>query len=253
MVVGWEELVSLLGLLPLLDRRVTALSGGEKQRVAIARALLSHPRLLLMDEPLASLDRNARREILPYLEKLVRRLSIPMLYVSHDLGEIERLCDHLVLMEEGRISAAGPLSELAADPDLPLARDPDGAALVSAKIDNFDARYNLTTCAIGPHAIHLPGEFGLPGDTRRLRIRAADVSLSLRRPENTSILNILPCRVAEMDAIGDGQVLVVLALENTEIRLLARITTRSRDALVLSPGLPVQAQIKGMSLVEPDR
>ena len=176
-----------------------------------------------------------------------------MLYVSHNLGEIERLSDHLVLMEGGRITAAGPLGELAADPDLPLARDPDGAALVAARIDSFDARYNLTSCSIGPHAVHLPGEFGLPGDERRLRIRAADVSLSLRRPENTSILNILPCRITEMDAVGDGQILVVLALENTETRLLARITARSRDALVLSPGLPVQAQIKGMSLVAPDR
>ena len=252
-VVGWEELVSLLGLLPLLDRRVGSLSGGEKQRVAIARALLSHPRLLLMDEPLASLDRASRREILPYLERLTRRLSIPMLYVSHDLGEIERLSDHLVLMAGGRIEAAGPLAELAADPDLPLAHDPDAAALVAAEIESFDARYNLTVCKVGPYQVQLPGEFGMPGDTRRLRIRAGDVSLALRRPENTSILNILPCRIEAMDSVGEGQVIVVLVLEGTDIRLLARVTLRSRDALVLSPGLPVQAQIKGMALIEPDR
>ncbi|MBU1174589.1 MAG: molybdenum ABC transporter ATP-binding protein [Alphaproteobacteria bacterium] len=245
-----DEVVAQFGLGPLLERRIDGLSGGERQRVAIARALLSHPRLLLMDEPLASLDRDAKRDILPYLEALVRRADIPVLYVSHDLDEIERFADHLVLMDQGRVLAAGPMAELAADPELLLARDPDAAALLDAEIIGHDAGYQLTACRVGPHTLLLPGTLGMPGAARRLRVRASDVSLSLARAANTSILNILPCRIEALEPLGAGQVLVVLTLAGTKMRLLSRVTTRSRDALALATGVTVQAQIKGMALVE---
>jgi molybdate transport system ATP-binding protein len=248
-----DELVSLLGLEPLLRRKVGALSGGERQRVAIGRALLSHPRLLLMDEPLASLDRAGKREILPYLERVARRLSIPVLYVSHDLGEIERFADHLVLLERGEVLAFGPLAELAADPRLPLARDPDAAVVLDTEIESYDEDYRLTACRIGTHQVFLPGQLGENGEKRPLRVRAGDVSITLSRAENTSILNILPCRIAALEPAGEGQVIAVLTLDGIGTRLLARVTARSQRALGLMPGLPVHAQIKGMALVDPHR
>ena len=245
-----DELVAEFGLEHLMERRIAGLSGGERQRVAIVRALLSHPRLLLMDEPLASLDRDSRREILPYLENLVRRSNIPVLYVSHDLTEIERFADTLVLMDKGRVIATGPIADLAADPDLPLARDPDAAALVDVTIAAYDSDYELTTCRLGPHTLVWPGKPGAPGEAQRLRIKASDVSITLFQSGNTSILNILPCQIVEMDELGNGQSLVVLQLRNTETLLLSRVTRRSRDALGLVPGLNVHAQIKGITLVD---
>ncbi len=247
-----DEVIGMFGLDRLMEHRPATLSGGERQRVAMARALLSHPRLMLMDEPLASLDRQSRREILPYLESLAHRLSLPILYVSHDLAEIERFADHLVLMENGRVTAAGPLASLAADPNLPLARDAEAGAVVDAVIGSFDPVHDLSACHIGPHLVLLPGRLGGKGETRRLRVRAGDVSIALQRAENTSILNILPCEIVSLDESGPGQVLAVLRLEGTEIHLLSRITKRSREALALVSGLGVQAQIKGMSLIDPE-
>jgi molybdate transport system ATP-binding protein len=109
---SFDDVVDLLGLAPLLDRSTTHLSGGERQRVALGRALLSQPRLLLMDEPLSSLDAASKAEILPYLDRLHRELSIPTLYVSHDAGEIARLADQVIYMREGRI-VPSPASDLA--------------------------------------------------------------------------------------------------------------------------------------------
>lgn len=110
--IVFDEVVELLGLAALLDRSPHRLSGGERQRVAIGRALLSQPTLLLMDEPLAALDRTTKQEILPFLERLHERLSLPVFYISHDMSEIERFADHLVLMEQGRVADSGPLHTL---------------------------------------------------------------------------------------------------------------------------------------------
>ncbi|HEY0435696.1 MAG TPA: ATP-binding cassette domain-containing protein, partial [Phenylobacterium sp.] len=107
--------VELLGLAPLLARSTAHLSGGERQRVALGRALLSQPKLLLMDEPLSSLDAGSKAEILPYLERLHRSLAIPALYISHDAGEIARLADHLLLMQAGKVTPGGPVRRMAAD------------------------------------------------------------------------------------------------------------------------------------------
>ena len=108
--VGFDDTVELLGLAPLLGRSTANLSGGERQRVALGRALLSQPRLLLMDEPLSSLDAASKAEILPYLERLHRTLAIPALYISHDAGEIARLADRVLFMTAGRILSATPAS-----------------------------------------------------------------------------------------------------------------------------------------------
>ena len=246
----FEEVVALLGIEPLLERAPLRLSGGERQRVAIGRALLAQPRLLLMDEPLAGLDRFSKDEILPYLEALHAALSIPILYVSHDLAEVERLADHLVLLEAGRTVAAGALQDLQADPALPVARLPEASVALTATVAGYDPEYALTTLELEGGTILVPGECGPGGRVRRIRVRASDVSLA-REPSTTStILNILPAVVAAAEAQGPAQMNVVVRLgaAGQGARLLARITRRSWVTLGLRPGDRIHAQIKSIAL-----
>ncbi len=251
--IALEPTVDLMGLHALLRRSPAALSGGERQRVAIGRALLAQPRLLLMDEPLSALDRDAKNEILPYLEGLSERLSIPVIYVSHDFTEIERLADHLILMSrDGQIQAAGPLRTLLADISLPLARMPESAMVLTVVIEHYDAAYDLTTCNASGVRFLVPGQPGAVGTSQRLRVRASDVSLIKGAPQNSSVLNILPARILAVDGTGANQMLVLLGLEGagSEVLLLSSITRKSWDTLSLQIGDHVFAQIKGMALAD---
>ncbi len=251
--IGFEAIVDLLGIGPLLDRGPEALSGGERQRVAIGRAILSRPRLLLMDEPLVSLDRAAREEILPYLEALHEQLSVPILYVSHDMAEVERLADRLILLEAGRVRAAGSLVELESDPGLPLLRAPDAAVTLEGRIAGSDRFYELTHVKVAGATLTVPGLRGTPGTKLRLRIRASDVSFVRTQPRDTTILNCLPARILSVTAQESetAQVNVVAALgtEASGARIIGRITRKSRDALDLLPGTDIFAQIKSVALL----
>ncbi|MGE4527079.1 MAG: molybdenum ABC transporter ATP-binding protein [Rhodospirillaceae bacterium] len=250
--IAFDEVVDLLGLSHLLDRAPGRLSGGERQRVAIGRALLSQPRLLLMDEPLSALDRLSKDEILPYLERLHDALSIPVIYVSHDITEVERLADHLVLMEGGRVSAAGPIAQLLADPALPFAARRDAAVVIDAKVSAWEPAYGLTRLAVAGAEMLVPGAAGALGTRRRLRIAAGDVSLCRVAPQETSILNVLPARVIALLPGEAHQVGVLLGLGEAGggARLIARISAKSRDLLGLAAGEAVFAQIKGIALVD---
>ena len=150
----------------LLDRATGALSGGERQRVALGRALLAQPRLLLMDEPLSALDRMTKEEILPYFEALHASLSIPVLYVTHDISEIERLADHMVLLDAGRVVAAGPLSDLLADSRLPIARGAQAATVLEARVGAFLAKDAMTTLDIDGETLLSPRRIGEAGQRR---------------------------------------------------------------------------------------
>ncbi|MFT3975156.1 MAG: molybdenum ABC transporter ATP-binding protein [Amaricoccus sp.] len=249
--IRFDDVVDLLGLARLLERAPGALSGGERQRVSLGRALLSQPRLLLMDEPLSALDRFAKEEILPYFERLQDSLGLPTLYVSHDIGEVERLADHVVLMAAGRVTAAGPLAELQARPDLPLARMPEASVTLAAEVVAHDAAYDLTTLAVRGAQLLAPGRFGAVGSLRRVRIAGSDVALVRDPPQSSSILNCPPARIVEAAPHGTGMMTVVLALgaDGSGARILARISRRSWDHLHLGPGQPVFAQIKGVALV----
>lgn len=249
--VRLDEVVALLGLERLLERSPEHLSGGERQRVAVGRALLTQPRLLLMDEPLSALDRFSKDEILPYLEALHGSLSIPVLYVSHDIAEVERLADHLVLLQAGRVVAAGPLDELQSDPALPISRLPDAGVVLHAVVASIDAAYGLTTLSFSGGHITVPGSLGAPGTPHRLRVVAADVSLTRQPPQDSSILNVLPARILGSDGLDGVMVTVVLRLggDGGE-RLLARITRRSWDLLRLAVGEPIYAQVKSVSLLQ---
>lgn len=246
-----DEVVELLGIARLLDRSPHHLSGGERQRVAIGRALLSQPRLLLMDEPLAALDRFSKDDILPYLERLHDVLSVPVLYVSHDIAEVERLADHLVLLRDGRVVASGPVRELQADPALPIARMPEAGVTLSAVVETYDETYGLSVLTLPGGRLQVPGRLGPAGAMRRVRIAATDVSLARRPPDGSTILNVLPAHILEAEPQDGVQVIASVELggEPGGTRLLARVTRKSWEMLGLGAGQPVFVQIKGVALV----
>lgn len=248
--VQLEQAVELLGIGHLLERMPDGLSGGERQRVGIARALLTSPRLLLMDEPLAALDLKRKSEILPYLERLHDELDIPVLYVSHSPDEVARLADHLVLLDDGKVLASGPLEQTLARLDLPTAQEDEAGVVIEGRVQSFDARYQLLSLALPGSSLsmrvaHSPVTAGRP---LRFRVLARDVSLSLERQRDSSILNLLPARVVEeMPAANPAHVLVRLDVDGTA--MLARITRFSRDQLGLYPGQSIWAQIKSVALL----
>lgn len=244
-----STIIELLGIGHLLGRGAQGLSGGERQRVAIARALLAAPQLLLMDEPLAALEHQRKREIMPYLERLHDELDIPILYVSHAIDEVSRLADHLVLLEQGRAIASGPLGEIATRLDLPLAQDDDASVMIEATVGAHDRNYHLTRFDFPGGCVHA-GLRELPlAHPARISIQARDVSIALTPVKDSSILNRLPAVIeAFADARHPAHLLVRLNVGGTP--LLARITHRSRDQLGLSEGQRVWAQIKTVALVE---
>jgi molybdate transport system ATP-binding protein len=250
--IGFDDAVSLLGLEKLLARAPATLSGGERQRVAIGRALLSQPRLLLMDEPLSALDKDSRQEIFPYLESLARSLSIPVLYVSHELSEIERLADHLLLLGKGgRVEASDTLGALLTDLTLPLARQPDSASVLTVTVAHYDPGYDMSECRLAASRVFVPGSLGAEGTERRLRVKASDVSLATAEPRETSVLNIFRARILSADKVSPSQMLVLVELVPGGPRLLSSMTRKSWDALGLAPGREVFAQVKGMALADP--
>ncbi len=246
--VGWDEAVELLGVGGLLERRPHGLSGGERQRVAIARALLTSPRLLLMDEPLAALDRASKREILPYLERLHDELAMPVLYVSHAPDEVARLADHLVLLDAGRVRAAGPVAELFSRLDLAREQDSEAESIIDAKVAAHDAAYHLSYLDFAGGRFSVTRNSLSVGHRARLQVLARDVSITLRHQTGTSILNIFPASVD--DLAEDGAARMLVRLDIAGVPLLARITRKSASALALTPGKRVYAQVKTVALLE---
>ena len=255
--VRLDDVVEFLKLGAMLDRAPARLSGGERQRVAVGRALLAQPKLLLMDEPLAALDAGSKEEILPYLEALHEQLQVPALYVSHDLAEVQRLADTIVLLDKGKVLASGPLADVLTDVNLPSARRPDASAVLDAEVGSYDARYGLTAVAVAVAggSLLVPGRIGEPGAHRRIRIAAADVSLAAERPSQTTITNILPALLVDLRPLDDAQMNVVLHLgEHGEgARILARVTRRSVELLGLQPQQTVFAQVKAVSMIRRKR
>jgi len=249
--IRFDDVVLLMGLGALLERATSSLSGGERQRVAIGRALLSQPRLLLMDEPLAALDRKSKEEILPFFEALHETLSIPIIYVSHDISEVERLADVLLLLDHGRVIAAGRAADVLIEATLPVASRPEAATVVEAFVKGFDSRYGLTELELDNQTLLVPGRLAETGKAHRVRIAAVDVSLAVDRPSRTSILNILPVRVKQVHAVNEAQVNVVVTIGHCEggTKLLARISRRALETLGFAEGQDIYAQVKAVSLV----
>ncbi len=249
--IGFDEVVSLLGIGSHLGRDPAGLSGGERQRVSIARALLTSPRLLLMDEPLSALDHTSKQDILPYLERLHDNLRIPVLYVSHSPDEVARLADRIILLQDGHIQASGSAGEILSRLDLPLAQDADASSIVDATVLSHDEDYRLTHLAIPGGALTVTHLERAIGARARVRIQARDVSVVLDASDTSSILNILPARILEMREIANAQILVKLCIgSDKQTPLLARITRYSRDRLCLSLGQQVYAQVKTVALMD---
>jgi len=244
-----DDAVQLLGLGDLLQRRPAELSGGEAQRVAIARALLRMPRFVLMDEPLASLDAARKAEILPFLERLHAELSLPIVYVSHNIDEICRLCDHLLVLADGRVQAAGNLQSVLVDLGIPTLTGDEASSVLDGVIGAYDQVYELTRLDFTGGQLWLPGKLGTMGDRLRLRIRASDVSLTRDRAVQSTILNLLEVVIEELQDTRGPTQLVRLAVGQE--RLVARITRRSREELSLQPGDTVVAQIKAAAVRGP--
>lgn len=241
-----DSVVDLLGIRHLLTRRPSGLSGGEKQRVAIGRALLAHPRLLLMDEPLASLDEARKAEILPTLERLRDEAGLPIVYVSHALGEVARLATDVVVLDEGRVAASGPVREvLGGRSAAPLLGDRDGGAVLDGRVAAHDDRFSLTALATAAGDLAVPRLDRPVGAAVRALVRARDVMLCLARPEGISALNVLPGAVAEVGG-GEGA-WVEVRVRCGGADLLARVTRRSVGELHLAAGRPVFAVIKSVS------
>ncbi len=245
--VALSDAVELLEISHLLTQKPAHLSGGERQRVAIARAVAVSPKLLLMDEPLASLDQKRKREILPYISSLHSELDIPIIYVSHSAEEVAQLADHLVLLEAGKITASGAINDLLTRLDLPFVHESDAAAVIEVTVASHDTDYHLT---------YLDSEVGRftvtynklqPGSKAKLRIAARDISLTLEAQTNTSILNIFPATVTEVIPEGEAQVTVRLLAAGVPI--LARITRKSASLLNLTPGSHVYAQAKSVAML----
>ena len=247
--IVFDDVVGLLGIGAMLDRSPQHLSGGERQRVAIGRALLSQPKLLLMDEPLAALDRATRDEILPFLHLLHTSLKLPIIYVTHDMAEVEHLADHLVLMSAGRVVACGPLAALQSDAALPLAARRDATVSFDGTVRMYDTSYGLLTLQVAGGSFVVPSAWIAPGTRRRVQVAARDVSIGTSPAEST-ILNALPARIVSRSPAGEHELVVVLGLgiDGTGARLLARVTRQSWDRLGLAVERTVYAQIKGVAL-----
>ena len=244
-----DEVSPLLGISHLLQRMPDKLSGGEKQRIAIGRALLSNPEILLMDEPLSALDITTKAEIIPYLEQLHERLSIPIIYVTHTLSEVESLADHIVLLEKGRVTAQGPIKAMMLDLSAPLAQFSNAGSLIDAVVDHYDEEYDLTAFAIDGGTLSVPGRIGIAGTRKRIHLSASHISLTRTAATDSTIVNILPVTIVEINPADTAQCNVRLQLgENNQI--LARITRRSKDQLGLQCGEKLFAQIKSVSLVK---
>ena len=245
--VGFDLVVDLLDLKLLMKRRAHQLSGGERQRVAIGRALLSQPRLLLLDEPLASLDASRREEVLPYLEILRDQLAIPMVYVSHNFDEVLRLATHLVLMECGSTTAQGGIGEMSLNPGVRAIIGAEAVgAIVEGTVLGTDAASGLTRVGVGGGELKVPAAAAAAGAKLRVQLLARDLIVATREPQHLSVRNIL--RGVVTAVTGDEGDADLIAIDIGGTIIMARVTRAATRELKLTAGLPVWALVKAVSL-----
>lgn len=242
-----DKVAPMLGLLPLLSRRVHQLSGGERQRVALGRALLSQPRLLLLDEPLASLDSARREEVLPYLEKLRDELAIPIIYVSHQFEEVLRLATHVVLMDRGKVLSQGSLDDLSLHPELRAIVGIDAVgAVLRGIVESVDGGSGLATVRIGDNSLRINLRDARIGAPVRVQLLARDVILATSRPENLSVRNVMTGMIVRVVADDADTDLVYVDIGGSSV--LARVTRAASLSLSLRAGLPVWVLVKSVSI-----
>jgi len=255
--IYFKKITELLALTELLHRYPAALSGGEKQRVAIGRALLSKPAILLMDEPLASLDLPRKREVMPFLEELAENVNIPILYVTHSINEILRLANHLVIVDNGKVVNSGTIEEVWSSQAMrPWQSFSERSSLFEAHVEHHNEQYALSklklTQGVSLWVQKVESEIGTPV---RLQVRANDVSITLNKPDQTSIRNIVPATIRhiETQSLTKDKQSATIELELSENCVLAAtITVWALDELSLEVGQEVYAQVKGVSVTQRD-
>jgi molybdate transport system ATP-binding protein len=241
---GLERVAELLDIEKLLERAIRDLSGGEAQRVSIARALCQSPQLILMDEPLSALDERRRNEVLPFLDRLHADTSVPIIYVSHNIDEICRLSDHLLVLDRGQIAAEGSLRDTLTRIDLPQLGGRNAGTVIDVVRIRHDSEFDLTLFGFSGGEIWAPGYFDR--STVRLRVSASDISLNRSRAEASTILNIIPAVIEA--AATETAATELLRLRAGDDVLVARITRRSMQQLELRVGDRVYAQIKSVTV-----
>ena len=244
-----ESVIQYMGLESLLDRHPGQLSGGQKQRVAMARALLCQPQLLLMDEPMASLDLRSKNDILPYLENLNGQFQIPIVYVSHSPDEVVRIADDMILLDQGKVLAHGSVNDLLTRPDLPLSHLEESCAVIEGIVDHHEPEYYLSYVRVPGGLIGISIVDKAVGTPLRLRINARDVSLALQPGETSTISNFLSVRIDQITTMADpAKQLVSLDLGGQ--RILSQVTTKSLHKLSLQEDQIVHAQVKSVALMK---
>jgi molybdate transport system ATP-binding protein len=245
-VVSLERVVGLLDLGALLARTPATLSGGEKQRVAIGRALLAAPRLLLMDEPLNSLDPERRAELYPFIERLAEAVRIPVVYVTHRVEEVARLADSIVMLRDGAVEADGPAIEMLARLDLgALSGQPASGAVVPCRVAGHDERYALSSLDFEGGRFSVPRLSAPIGAAVRVHVRARDVSVAIEQPRGLSVQNVFSGTVEAL--APSGAEAAQLSIRVGGAVLLARVTRRAAEELALRPGLSVYALVKSVA------
>lgn len=245
-----NEVADLLDLSALMSRRPATLSGGEKQRVAIGRAILASPSMLLMDEPLASLDNYLKSEIMPFIERLRDEIKLPIFYVSHSIDEVVRLAETVIVMSNGKVEAQGQVESIMSRLDLrPFTGRYEAGAVIAATVKGHDEKYGLTELSCPAGSLFLTESKIRPGTGIRLRIRARDVSLATERPSGTSVLNVFPGTVMEIENGGPRSQVDVLV--DIGVPIIARITRRSLAELTIEPGKKVYAMVKAAAIDKP--
>lgn len=240
-----DEVTELLGIEHLLEKNPNQLSGGEQQRVAIARALLRNPDLLLLDEPLASLDQQRKSDVLPFLQRLHRELSIPMLYVSHSLEEVMMICDAVITLNDGQATYQGSVVEAMTSPQSPLSADSHAATVLECQVSNNGNHHGLTQVRTAQDNVLWIKRFQSDSQKVRVVVPADEVSLCLQPPTHSTILNALAGEVVAIQALNQHDQMVSVAV-NSEI-FLSRISTKSLVELGIHTGQPLWLQFKAQS------
>ncbi len=240
--IGLQQVIDVFGLDRFIKNMPDQLSGGEQQRVALARALLSHPQLLLLDEPMASLDQPNKRKLLPYLRMIHDSFHVPMIYVSHQIDEVQALCDYLVVLDQGQVQFKGTMNEAMLAPHSPLSQAEQVSAVMDGQVVSLDEKFGLMQIkTTGGLKFEVKGRLNLKQKCR-LVVAANDVSLSLCEPESTSVLNVFPGQVSELKPSGPHDQLVVVTIKQEN--LVARISNKSIQSMSLTTGAAVYAQVK---------